>query len=76
MKLCPKRNSLLDVKTNGRMTPAARKALQKRVEKMIAKHGKVETAKRVPITFSTLCRFLDGKPMHESTLQQIAARVR
>jgi hypothetical protein len=60
---------------NGRMTDAQRAALQKRVEKKIEKVGKVATARGIPITYSTLCRFLEGKPMHESTLQQIAARV-
>lgn len=59
-----------------RMTIAQRKALQTRVAKRVEDHGLVKTAQQIPVTYSTLRRFLAGKKMHESTLQQIAAKVR
>lgn len=58
-----------------RMTVEQRKALQARVAKRVEKEGLVQTATSIPVTYATLRRFLAGANMHESTLQQIAAKV-
>lgn len=54
-----------------KMTPEARAKLQARVQKIVDKDGLMKTAQKIPLTSSTLRRFLGGQPMHEASLRLI-----